>query len=456
MTHDPAALTRRTLLRGAAGGAALLAGGGLPAWAKPPGATVAGLRRPDSLPFPHRPAGHPSMPQIEHIVVLMMENHSFDNVLGMVGHVVPGRSSVDGLTRRHGRIVNSNPDEHGRRVYARRATSPCQLDKLPTQAWNPSHIAYAGGRNNGFVKASGPVAMRYWDERDLPFTYSLARHFPIGERYFSSMLGQTYGNRRYLLAGTSSGVVDDKADAINAIPTNGTILDRLDTHKIGWGIYYGSTPSSYIILHDLKPAWAARTKKIDHFYTDAAAGRLPSFTLLDPDYGTTSEENPQDIQVGERFVARVVHALMHAPTWRKTALFLTYDEHGGYYDHVAPPRAIRPDSIAPIQSPGEPPLSPGGFDRYGFRVPTIVISPWARPGYISRVIQDHTSITSFVRRKWNLPALTFRDANAAPMTDYFDFKRPAFAQPPGLAAAPALGPGLARCHAAGLHPPLPK
>jgi phospholipase C len=452
-TPAATALTRRTLLRGAAGGAVLLAGG-LPAWTKPARASVAGVRRPDSLPFPHLPAGHPSMPEIEHIVVLMMENHSFDNLLGMVPHVFPGRKHVDGLTRRHGRVLDWNPDGHGRRVYATRASSPCQLDGLPTQAWNPSHVAYAGGRNNGFVKASGPVAMRYWDQHDLSFTYSLARHFPIGERYFCSMLGQTYGNRRYLFAGTSSGVVDDKADAIQAVPANGTIFDRLDQHKVQWGVYYQSVPSPDIIIHDVRPTWAPQTKQMSHFYTDAAAGRLPRFTLLDPNYGTTSEENPQDIQVGERFVASVVEALMHAPTWHKTVLFLTYDEHGGYYDHVPPPRAIRPDSIAPIHSPGEPPLSPGGFDRYGFRVPTIVVSPWARPGYVSRVVQDHTSITSFVRRKWNLPAMTFRDANAAPMTDYFNFKHAAFAKPPRLAAAPALGPGLARCHAAGLNPPL--
>jgi phospholipase C len=453
-TPDSSALTRRTLLRGAAGSAVLLTGAGLPAWAKPIRATAAGIRRPDSLPFPHLPAGHRSMPEIEHIVVLMMENHSFDNLLGMVPHQVPGRSRVDGLTRRHGRVVNWNPDRNGRRVHARHPSTPCQLPAVPTQAWNPSHTAYAGGRNTGFVRASGDVAMDYWDERDIPFTYSLARHFPIGERYFSSLLGQTYGNRRYLLTGTSSGVVDDKADAINAIPANGSIFDRLDAHRINWGVYHGSTPSTYIILHDVKPSWAPRTKKINQFYLDAAAGRLPSFTLLDPNYGTTSEENPQDIQVGERFVASVVHALMRAPTWHKTALFLTYDEHGGYYDHVPPPRAIKPDNIAPIQSSDEPPLAPGGFNRYGFRVPTLVVSPWARPGYVSRVVQDHTSITSFIRRKWNLPALSFRDANAHPMTDYFNFRHAAFAKPPRLAAAPALAPGVARCRAHGQNPPL--
>jgi phospholipase C len=94
----------------------------------------------------------------------------------------------------------------------------------------------------------------------------------------------------------------------------------------------------------------------------------------------------------------------------------------------------------------------GGYDRLGFRVPLIVVSPWAKRNYVSRVTQDLSSITAFIERKWNLPAMTFRDANADPMTDYFDFRRPAFAKPPHLAAAPPLGPGLAKCHAAGLNP----
>jgi phospholipase C len=192
-------------------------------------------------------------------------------------------------------------------------------------------------------------------------------------------------------------------------------------------------------------------RKFGRFLSDAAAGRLPQFTFLDPNYNTTSQENPQDIQLGERYIAQVVQVLMHAKTWKHTALFLTYDEHGGYYDHVPPPPAIVPDSIPPDLAPGE---TPGAFDRYGFRVPTIVISPWAKPHYVSRVVHDHTSITAFIERKWNLPAMTFRDANAHPMTNYFNFRKPHFLEPPKLAKAPKLGPGLAKCHAAGLSPPL--
>ena len=449
-----ARLTRRSLLGGAAAGAATVGFAALPAWARPV-ARAAGLRRPDSLPFPHLPAGTPSMPEIKHVVVLMMENHSFDNLLGMVPFRVPGRANVDGFTVKHGQPTNFNPSGTGGRVHARAATSPCQLVGEPTQTWNASHQSYDNGRNDGFVKASGPIAMRFWDEHDLPFTYSLATYFPLGNRYFSSVLAQTYPNRRFLFTGTASGLTATNNQTFSTPAANGTFFDRLDEHKISWANYYQNAPSALIVPGFYTPARKPLLKPMTQFFSDAAGGKLPSFTMLDPQYSTTSEEDPQDIQVGEEFVAKVVKALMHAPTWKNTALFLTYDEHGGYYDHVPPPRAIKPDSIAPIPVPGAPALAPGAFDRYGFRVPFVVVSPWARADYVSRVVQDHTSITAFIERKWNLPAITFRDANAHPLTDYFDFRAPAFHRPPKLAPAPGLAHGLRQCHAAGLHPPLP-
>jgi phospholipase C len=445
-----AEVSRRALLRGAAGGAALLFAGGLPAWARP-GRRHSRLRAPDSLPFPHLPPGTPSMPQIRHVVVLMMENHSFDNLLGRVRFEINGRWGVDGLVFRRGRSANFNRDQYGGRHFSSRAASPCQQQHVPSNSWNASHQSFDGGLNDGFVRASGPVAMWYWDRHTLPFTYSLARHFPIGQRYFSSVLGATYPNRRCFFSGTASGTIATDASTFSIPAANGTIFDRLDAHKIDWAIYFQNLPSAAIVPGTLNGR-ADRIRRFDQFVTEAAAGRLPQFTFIDPDYTTTSEEDPQDIQVGEQFIAPVVHSLMRAPTWRHTALFITYDEHGGYYDHVPPPRAIKPDSIPPLLKPGD---APGGYGRYGFRVPLFVVSPWARPGYVSSVVQDHTSITAFIERKWNLPAMTYRDANAHPMIDYFDFRRRAFASPPRLAAAPSLAPGLERCQAEGLSPPLP-
>lgn len=189
--------------------------------------------------------------------------------------------------------------------------------------------------------------MRYWDGGDLPFTYSLVEHFPIGERFFSSTLAQTYPNRRVLFTGTASDTTATDNTTFSVPAANGTIFDRLDEHQIEWIDYFQAVPSA-VIVPGFSTGRAARLQRIDAFYADATAGRLPSVTFLDPQYQTTSEENPQDIQVGERFLASIVNALMHAPTWNRTALFITYDEGGGYYDRPAAPsdqaRQHRPDS----------------------------------------------------------------------------------------------------------------
>jgi phospholipase C len=385
-------------------------------------------------------------------VVLIMENHSFDSFLGLVPHQVRGRGNVDGLNFHKGRITNGNRDIYGRLYRSIHAGTPCQVPHTPGQNWDASHESYDGGLNDGFVRASGPVAMWYWDKSDLPFTYSLVKHFPVGQRFFCSVLAQTYPNRRFFFTGTASGTIATNADTFSIPAANGTIWDRLDAHQIDWGIYYNDLPSWLIVPGVFSAARAPRQRHYSQFATDVAAGRLPQFTFIDPNYENQSQENPQDVQVGEEFIADVVHTLMSAPTWKHTALFITYDEHGGYYDHVPPPRAIKPDSIPPRTKPTD---APGGYGRYGFRVPLIVVSPWAKHGYVSNVTQDLTSLTAFIERKWNLPAMTFRDANAAPMTDYFNFRHAAFRKPPRLHAAPPLGPGLEKCRAAGFNPPLP-
>jgi phospholipase C len=454
-------ITRRSLLGSAALGAGALTYGSLPAWARV-FTSPAHLRKPDSLPFPKLPVGTESMPKIKHVVVLMMENHTFDNILGMLGHEAAARrGAIDGFTLdKHGRPLDFNRTAGGHKVFARPAVTPCQTSGVPTQSWNASHQSFADGANSGFVKASGPVAMRYYDRQRMPFSASLAAHFPVGQRYFSSVLAQTYPNRRFLFAGTASGLtVTDLQQSWSLPAANGTIFDRLTAAGIEWASYTPapvlSNASIGIIKSEITSANLARIRSPQQFHADAAAGTLPPFSFMDPEYTYQSEENPQDVQVGERFVTGVVNSLLHSPAWRSTALFINYDEGGGYYDHVPPPKAIKPDNIAPIPGPGAPPLAPGGFNRYGFRVPLYVVSPWARANYVSNVVQDHTSVTAFIERKWNLPAMTFRDANAHPMTDYFDFRKPAFAKPPTLAKAPGLTHGLQECHAHGLNPPLP-
>jgi len=144
----------------------------------------------------------------------------------------------------------------------------------------------------------------------------------------------------------------------------------------------------------------------------------------------------------------VINAVMAGPAWDRTLLIWTFDEHGGYYDHVPPPPAVPPDDIPPAVPAGQSAYD--GFARYGFRVPCAIVSPWARPRYVSHRTFDHASICKLVETKWNLPAMTYRDANAANMLDMIDLRRPAFRTPPPL-AAPLLDtdPGALACDASG-------
>jgi phospholipase C len=174
--------------------------------------------------------------------------------------------------------------------------------------------------------------------------------------------------------------------------------------------------------------------KFADFLRDCAAGTLPQVSLVSPGTHAYTEESPNDIQLGEAYSAAIVNAVMSGPGWDKTAMFFTYDEHGGYYDHVPPPAAVPPDNIAPMTQPGD---QPGGFDVYGPRVPGFVISPFAKKDYVSHVVHDHTSILKFIETKFNLGAMTARDANADDLLDCFDFKAAAFREPPTL-PGPAL------------------
>lgn len=392
---------------------------------------------PGTLPHPELPAGTDTLPLIDHIVVLMLENHSYDNFLGTLG-----RTGADGLTlASDGRPTASNPYADGRAQHAFRMPTTCQLDGEPNQSWVNSHVQYDRGRNDGFVRSgSGPVAMGYWTGDELPFLHGLATTFPVGDRYFSSLLGPTFPNRRYLLAATSFGQVRDDLPGARSHPPNGTMLERLTAHGIGWKNYFSDLPTA-----DLFPLLAAANRDkvvpIADFFSDARAGSLPGFSLVDPRFsgfrgGTrapaTSQEDPQNIARGEEFTAQVVNAVMGGPAWPKTMLVYTYDEHGGWYDHVPPPAAVAPDSIGP-EVPGDQRYD--GFARYGFRVPCVVVSPYARPGYVSHVVHDHTSILKLVETKWNLGALTYRDANASNLLDLVDLRsRPAFLSPPTLPA----------------------
>jgi phospholipase C len=395
------------------------------------------------------------MPQIEHIVMLMMENHSFDNFLGCL----PASRGVDGFTistsdpstwpswNPNG-VMASNPSlTTGFVQNAYNMVTTCQHSGSPTQEWSASHEQYDGGKMDGFVTCvsygmpapAGPVGMAYWNQEDLPVLYCLANAFPLADRWFQSLLGQTDPNRRYLIAATSSGMVDDIdistsgidlrgtiQDLLLPVPANGTIFDLLGAFDISFVNYTASYPTGTTaeMYPDNDAALTALYEKsLDDFFSDCAVGTLPAFSFLDENYETQSQENPQDIVIGEQLIYDVVTALANSPHWSSTLLIINYDEHGGYYDHVLPPVALAPDAIAPVVEPGQEVYD--GFTRYGFRVPALVVSPYATPGGVTHSLYDHTSILAMMERKWNLPAMTFRDANANDLMAFLDLSSPA-------------------------------
>jgi len=451
-----------------------------------------------SRPRPDLPPGEDLLPQIKHIVVLMMENHSYDNYLGMLTGRGDGFSrAADGAPD----AVNSRLD--GTAVPLRRAAGPVQVKDAPTQSWHASHIQWDGGSCGGFVRsieqlepAGDPAKpMTYWSQDDLPFCYGLAETFPLADRRFCSCLGPTFPNRRFLIAGTAHGLVDDLPFCMVDYPPAGTIFDALDARGISWINYHGVTPARILakrilgrpgltaarhlasLLRWLPPAVKTmegnktftaglyplglrrclrHVKPSPDFFAAAAGGTLPAFSVVDPNFDDFSEQNPQDIRRGESFAAEGIRAVMTGAGWPDTVLIWLYDEHGGYYDHVSPPPAVPPDDIdghsvlsipawlqaclrplfgryiAEIQGAD---AGPWQYDRYGFRVPAVIVSPYARPDYVCSEIFDHTSVLKLVEQKWNLPPLTRRDAAAASPLAALDLDSPpAFLTPPQLPA----------------------
>jgi phospholipase C len=380
--------------------------------------------------------GSDLIPQIQHIVVVMQENHSYDSYFGMLGR-------GDGFTLdQNGKPTASNPDAQNKPVRAFHMANTCQAHSL-SQNWNSMHIQWNDGAMDGFVRSpSGPAAMGYWNGTDVPYYYGLAKTFPLCDRWFASCFGQTYPNRRFLLCGSALGSINTiigQADLPE--PKNGTIVEALNRNGISWRDYYSLLPS-LALFPTVFGANRDKCPKIEQFFVDAAAGQLPSVCLVESNSVTETEESPQDISRGEAFTAKVVDAVMRSPNWSKTVLVFCYDEHGGYYDHVPPPTAVDPGDFPPNlrvhpedHLDGLPGNVPGDYARYGFRVPAVIVSPYARKNYVSHVVHDQTSILSLIEHKWNLPALTNRDGAADNLLDSLDLTGPPqFLTPPTLPA----------------------
>ncbi len=378
------------------------------------------------IPGPPLPGPLPVVPgttPIDHVVVIMKENHAFDNYFG----TFPG---VNGLPPNV-----SLPDGYGGNV------SPHWMGA----DWSPdlSHsrsselAAYANGTNAGFavaVDGGDPslanVTMGYYDAREIPDYWSLARDYTLADAYFQSMLGPTIPNRFFSFAGTNAGQTTDALfDVSFNVPT---IFDQLSARGISWryyytpGIFHGPLPS-YFTGVSSSATKMAQLVPMDRLLPDLAANNTVQVTYIDPeDSGSISEHPPQNVTLGEQWTMSIIHAVMALPTWNRTAIFLMWDENGGFYDHVVPPQ---------VDEWG-----------YGFRVPMIVISPYARRGYVDSQVMDHTSILKFIATNWGLPSLTPREAQANDLFSAFAFPPSAngttAALPEGASTPASAGNGL--------------
>jgi phospholipase C len=413
-----ASLSRRQFLTAAGATGALLAAGRLP--------------EAHALETSTRALPPPQSSGIEHVVVVCMENRSFDHFLGWV----PGAAGHQaGL---------SYADDHGvmHPTHHLQDWQGCGFND-PDHSYQGGRTQLDGGKMDGFRRGNNDdFALGYYLAPDVPVYASLVSQFTVFDHWFCGILAPTYPNRFYTHAGTTDRI--DNTSSQSSLPT---IWDRLSAAGVSAAYYYTDLP--FLALWGSKYVPIARP--IRSFFTDAAAGMLPAYTYLDPGFlgegqGTSNDDHPHaDIRRGQALIGSIVNALLQSPTWSSTVLIITYDEWGGFFDHIRPP--VLPDN---------PPLVINGasYDRAqaGFRVPAFIVSPFSRPGLVRRPF-NHASILRFVEWRFGLPSLQPRDAASANLAEVLDFSRrnpatsvPAPADPgphvcgaPASAGAPATG-----------------
>lgn len=372
----------------------------------------------DTLTFTGAKVGH-DMP-IDHFVLLMQENRSFDHYYSQLTH--------GGVRTATSTATNPRPD--GTPVQRYHETRYCLTDV--NHSWDGSHRQFNGGKHDGFVISNEPHgerAMAYYDESDLPFYYGLARTFAISDAHFASVMGPTQPNRIYYWAATSFGAIKNglPPTQVDGRPVQ-SLFTRLNDAKVDWKSYVSDLASPAVFV-GLVASNDENFRPVEQFYEDAKNGQLPSVSVVEAFFtgdvrGDQDDEHPAgNIQRGQAFTRKVIEAVLHSPQWSHTALVLLYDEHGGFYDSVPPPKACEPDALTPIGDDTR------RFDHLGFRTPLIVVSPYARRHYVSHVPVDHTAVTRLIETRFDLPALTRRDANAWPLLDLFDFEHPDLSVP---------------------------
>lgn len=390
---------------------------------------------------------------VDHIVLLMLENRSFDHMLGYLypGNITPSGQPFEGLAG-----TESNPDSSGQPVtvypiepatpnaylmpgadpgegymatnsqlYGSNAT-PAAGTAATCQGY-VTNYAYTLGwetQEGGWNIVTGTTAneiMGCYTPAALPVLSALAKGYAVCDQWFCSVPTETLPNRAFACAATSQGHMDDKTHTF----TSPTIFGLLDAAGLGWAVYgYDEQPLTQSTFTQISTAASSHFGLFSDFQSAAAAGTLPAFTFLEPSWSSSgnSQHPNYDVALGEQLIHDVYEALRGGPGWPQTLLVITYDEHGGLFDHVPPPwGAVQPDS-----STGEFGF---GFDRFGPRVPAVLVSPLIEEGTVFRVPAsgtplDHTSILKTVEQRWNLAALTARDAAAPGFGDVLTLGTP--------------------------------
>jgi phospholipase C len=354
---------------------------------------------------------------IRHVVHLVLENRSFDQMLGSLSSIYPDLDGVD--------ETRSNLDVDNRRYYQRPTTERQNLK------WDPhhevSHVAIQlENRNSGFVKdfsqqypdstlEARQFIMGYYPLDFLPALHPLARCFTVCDRWFSSLPGPTWPNRFFALTGTSNGRVNMPSDGTYGADLPGyfqqtqtTLFDRLNEQAVHWKVYFHDIPQTTVLRNQRRPHNIARYFYIDQFFTDTRGleADFPQYCLIEPDfmgYEQNDAHPPHDIMKSEKLIADVYNALRaNEELWQSTLLIVMFDEHGGFYDHAVPPSATPPDNSTPAEYT---------FNQLGVRVPALLVSPWTS-ARVDHTQFDHTSVLKYLTEKWSLGTLGKRVAEA--------------------------------------------
>jgi phospholipase C len=371
-----------------------------------------------------------------------------------------------------------------------------QCIENPSPSWNEDHVDWdfndptgqQAAALNGFVwtaaqdartiqppynDTNGIRAMGYYDGGDLNYYYFMASNFATSDRWFSPVMSRTHPNREYLIAATSQGYVyplGTNANDQNPL-TATTIFQELQSAGITWKIYVDPQNSpctgppydpacllteSYVANFQwgqtIPTAYPQNIAPISQYFTDLQNGTLPQVAQIEPasyagldEHPSDTDSQPSDIQLGAAYVETLINGLMSSSSWKDSAFILTFDEFGGLYDHVAPQTAVSPDGIKPVDlMTGDICTTSTGptcdFVYTGYRVPLIVVSPFARKNYVSHTVADQTAILKLIETTFNVPALTKRDAAQIDMTEFFDFNNPPWTTPPNPPAQNTSGP----------------